>query len=381
MNSSIVIIGSGLAGYTVAKEFRALDKETSVTLITADNGDFYSKPQLSTAFSYKRDASQLVMNTAEDMSHKLNIKILTRSTIVKIDRHAKKIFFQDGELSYSQLILALGAEKLLPPFKGNAVGEVQSVNSLEDYATFRYWIEGKEKIAVIGAGLVGCEFANDLATAGYQVTIVAPEEYPLARFVPEKIGLMLKKALSALGVCWQFGHLVNEVNHQDQGVVLTLDDATKLHVDGVISAVGLRPRTELAIEAGLEVAKGIVVNPYLQTSDESIFALGDCAEVNGHLLLHIAPLLAAARALAKTLTGERTAVHYPAMPIIVKTPACPINVFQPYSAPNGKWHYTGDEAGIEAQLLDSKGKLIGFVVTGNQLRRRTELIKELPDLF
>ncbi len=381
MSQTIVIIGSGLAGYSVAKEFRHLNNEARIVLITADRGDYYSKPQLSTAFNAGKTVSDLVMNTAEHMSEKLDTTIVTNTLIRSIDRDHKKIIADAYECTYDQLVLALGADKLTAPLDGDALDTIQSVNTLEEYEKFRAWLEGKKRIGILGSGLVGCEFANDLTTGGYDVVVMAPDRYPLQRFVPEKIGRTLQDALTAKGVTWHLCHFATEVNKTATGYDVLLDDMRRVEVDGVFSAIGLRPHTQLAERAGLAVENGIVVNNVLQTSDPSIYALGDCAQVCGHSLLHIAPLLSCARALSKTLAGEPTEVHYPAMPIIIKTPICPIQTVFPQDSENCNWTFQGEAPNLEAQCLDSSGNLQGFSLTGNTLRRRAELLKLLQDLF
>lgn len=379
--SKIVIIGSGLAGYSLAKEFRQLNKEAEIVLVTQDRGDYYSKPQLSTAFHLGKTASDLLMNTAAQMAQKLQIEVVANKAVHNIDRDEKRVLAEGYTCSYDQLVLAVGADKLMAPLSGDGAADVQSVNTLEEYEVFRSWLNGKKRIAVLGSGLVGCEFANDLATGGYDVEVMAPDHYPLQRFVPEKIGVALKDALSEKGVKWHLCRFASEVNSTADGYEVVFDNMEKIHVDGVLSAIGLTPRTQLAELANLVVEKGVVTNELLQTSDPNIFALGDCAQVCGHVLLHIAPLLACARALAKTLNGTPTPVHYPAMPILVKTPACAINVCPPYLQDHGQWTFTGDSPDLEAQCVDSAGNLLGFALSGNTLRRRVELLKLLPDLF
>lgn len=380
-SNKLVIIGSGLAGYSLVKELRQLKDQSEITLITADRGDYYSKPQLSTALGTNRSADDLIMNTAEDMAEKFQITVVPNTLIQHVDRDSKKVIGDRYECDYDTLVLALGADKLAVPLSGDGVADVQSVNTLEEYAQFRQWLDGKKHIGVLGAGLVGCEFANDLVNGGYEVTVIAPDHYPLQRFVPERIGRVLQDALVQKGVAFKLCRFATEVNTAVMGYEIVLDNMDKFEVDGVFSAIGLRPRTQLAELADLAVERGIVTNGLLQTSDPAIYALGDCAEVRGKVLLHIAPLLACARALAKTLHGVPTEVHYPAMPIVVKTPACPINTLVPSSVMDGEWQFTGDAPNIEAQFIDSTGNLEGFSLSGNTLRRRAELVKELPDLF
>ena len=381
MTQHIIIIGSGLAGYSLAKEFRNLNQEADVTLITADRGDYYSKPQLSTAFGMNKTAEALLMNTAAEMADKYSLTVQANCRVIGIEREQKKVIADGFECHYDQLVLALGANKLAVPLDGDGASDVCSVNTLEEYEFFRQWLSGKKRIAILGSGLVGCEFANDLASGGYHVDVIAPDHYPLQRFVPEKVGRALQDALAEKGVTWHFCRFATEVNKVDSGYRLLFDNMETLDVDSVFTAIGLHPATLLAESAGLKVERGIVTNSLLQTSDPSIYALGDCAEVNGEVRLHIAPLLVCARALAKTLNNESTEVVYPPMPIIVKTPACPINTCPPTSDANGQWQFEGEAPNIEGQCVDAEGGLFGFVLAGNTMRRRAELIKLIkPDV-
>lgn len=377
--NSIVIIGSGLAGYSLAKEFRQLNSQTPVILITADRGDYYSKPQLSTALAADRDVAQLVMNTASQMAEKFNMTVLTHTEITHIDCTAKKVVWSNGELIYGRLVLALGADVVHPPLIGDGANAVKSVNTLEDYEDFRDWLSCKKRIALLGSGLVGCEFANDLLSAKIAIDVISPDVYPLSRFVPEKIGRVFQQALSEVGVNWHLGCVPLGIDRKDQGYLVQLSDDQSIEVEGVFSAVGLRPRTKLAEQAGLAVSKGISVDRYLKSSNPYIYALGDCVNVAGLLLQYIAPLLVCSRSLAKTLAGVPTEVHYPLMPIIVKTPACPMSMLPPPQGVQGSWVFEGDAPHMEAHFYDVSGKLRGFALTGNTLKKRAILIKEVVD--
>jgi len=109
--------------------------------------------------------------------------------------------------------------------------------------------------------------------------------------------------------------------------------------------------------------------------------MGDCAEVAGHVLVYVAPLMAAARALAATLAGEATDVSYPAMPVAIKTPACPVVVSPPAKDAEGEWHFEGDAPDIKALFRSGAGDLLGFALTGQAVKERMTLTKELPDIL
>jgi len=161
-SSTIVIIGSGLAGYTLIREIRKLDKAIPITLITREPGYFYSKPMLSTALASKKEASQLITTASEGMASQLGIDILAETDVSAIDATVQTLQTSAGQISYGKLVLALGSDQIRIPLEGNAASEVLTVNDLEDYEKFRQAIVGKKKVAIIGAGLIGCEFANDL---------------------------------------------------------------------------------------------------------------------------------------------------------------------------------------------------------------------------
>lgn len=377
----LVIIGSGLAGYMLAKEWRKLDANTPLTIVTADDGAFYSKPLLSTALTQQKNPEQLIITNANTLSQELNAKIICYTEVKSIDAVNQTIFLNQELIKFSRLVLACGAEVIFPKINGNAAKEMLSVNSLTDYRLFRKKIAGKKKLAILGTGLVGCEFANDLVNAGFEVMSISPDPYPLASVLPQEVGLQLQQFLAAKGVQWRLNNLVSELNYQNEEFIFTLSDGQELKTAGVLSAIGLRPKTELAKKAGLIVNRGIVVNRFLQTNFSNIFALGDCAEVNGLVQMYVAPLLQCARALARTLAGSGEPVHYPAMPIVVKTPAFPL-VFSPCPAGiTGTWQITGEGHHLQALFYDVDSKLRGFVLAGDKVRDKISLAKQLPLVF
>ena len=381
MQDSIIIIGTGLAGYQLAREFRRIDQSTPLTLITADEGRFYSKPLLSTALTGGKNLDSLTTATAESMASQLNAVVRTHSHVTTIDTETKQVWLGKESLSYSKVILACGADVIKAPLKGTGVDEVISVNHLYHYATFQDLIKNKHHITILGAGLIGCEFANDLSNAGYEVHVIAPAKSALELLIPSEIGKLLEKSLADNGVHWHFGCVVNEVDKQDEGFTLKLSNGESLKTDLVLSAIGLVPHTQLAKSANITTNRGIIVNKFLETSCDDVYALGDCAEVEGHVLPYITPLLNCTRALAKTLSGDRTAVDYPAMPVVVKTPAHPLAICPPPKDITGEWKIESDNNNVKALFYDSENQLRGFVLTNEAVKERMNLAKLLPALF
>jgi len=377
----IVIIGSGLAGYGTARELRKLDRDVPIAILTADGGEFYSKPTLSNALALRKSPPAIALNTAEQMAAQLNATIRTRIRVTAIEPAAQCIRAGDETLPYSRLVLALGAAQIRPPLAGAACDAMMTVNSLDDYARFRAALEGKRRVAIIGAGLIGCEFANDLAATGYEVDCIDIAPHPLPRLLPAAGAAMLQEKLAALGVKWHLATSASALERDGAALRLTLANGETLHTDIVLSAVGLKPKLELAQAGGLTVRGGITVDRLLAASAGNVHALGDCAEVDGMVLPFVMPIMHAARALAATLAGTPTAVAYPAMPVLVKTPACPTIVAPPPPGAAGAWVIERTSEGVKSLFVDPAGKLLGFALNGSATAERAGLVRELPPVL
>lgn len=392
MGAPIVVVGAGLAGWTTVREFRKLDATTPVVVVTADSGDFYAKPSLSNAFAQKRLPAQLISTPAAKMAETLNVNLMPHTRVSSLDVGGKTLALQSAEgassLAFSQLVLATGAQPIRAPMAGDAVDAVRVVNSLDDFAVFHAALrtdaaEGAEFIAktivLIGAGLIGCEFANDLLQAGHRVHVVDPSPRPLAALLPEAAALELQKALGDIGANWHFGTTVQAVDRDgEKSLRITLSDGSTLLADTVLSAIGLRADTAIAAAAGLACERGIVVDEQLQTSAPQVYALGDCAQyasAGQRTLPYVMPIMNAAKALAATLNGTPTALTFPLMPVSIKTPAWPIVVSAAHPSLAGSWVADALEPSGVWRFLDATGTQRGFVLTAKHTAKRMELSK------
>ena len=380
----IVIVGSGLAGYTAARELRKLDKQVPLVVVSRDHAGFYSKPMLSNALAGGKTAATLVMKPSAKMAEELAAALRPHAEVRAIDVAAKTVTLGDGEtIAYRQLVLAVGADPIRLPLEGDGAGGVLSVNDLDDYARFADRLAGAQAVAILGGGLIGCEFANDLLARGIAPTVIDPAPGPLSRLLPPQGGTYLQQRLEAAGVRFRFGTTAARVdrNGPDAAFTLTLADGSALAADLVLSAIGLRPRTGLARDAGLAVNRGIVVDRRLATSAPDIYAIGDCAEVEGFTLPFVMPIMQQARALAATLAGTPTDVKYPAMPVIVKTPACPTVVWPPLPDASGAWQVDAAPDALAARFLDPQERLLGFALMGGATSQRQALAAQVPALL
>jgi rubredoxin-NAD+ reductase len=381
MSEPLVIIGTGLAGYTLAREIRKRDTQLPICMISRDDAAYYSKPMLSNALTKHKTPEDLAMSHVDGMRADLSAQILDKTRVARIDPVNHCVQLESAELvPYQRLVLAVGAQPIVLPLAGDAAAQVCHINSLTDYRDFRQLIAGKQSIAVIGPGLIGCEFANDLITAGYEVHVIGPDPWPLGRLLPTQAGAAVQQALQAIGVQWHLQRTVQRVDQAERGLRLLLDNHETIVADVVLSAIGLRPNTSLAQDAGLQVNRGIVVDRTLRSSTEDVYAMGDCAEVGGLVLPFVMPLMHQARALAATLTGATTQLEYPAMPVLVKTTSYPVVVSPPpYDAP-GQWQEQRLDDGVQA-LFKAGEELLGFALTGSAVSEKQALTKQLPKLL
>ncbi|MFC3108665.1 FAD-dependent oxidoreductase [Undibacterium arcticum] len=398
----IIIIGAGLAGYTLARELRKLDKTTSLMIITADDGGFYSKPMLSNAFAQNKQATQLVSQSAAQMAAQIDAQVLANTRVNAIDTAAKLIDTTAGRFGYEQLVLAVGAQPIRVPMAGDAAHEVLSVNHVSDYAVFRQQIatiagpvgdsiDGQHAqhvhVAILGAGLIGCEFADDLRGAGHTVTLIDPNPLPLAALATPALSEGLQAALMARGIALRLGTTAVRLDRDPHGLQLTLADGSALRADIVLSAVGLRADLTLAKAAQLAIGRGILIDATGRTSAPDVYAFGDCAEYaaedggqgSTRILPYIAPLMAAARAIARTLTGQITAIDLKPSPVLVKTPSYPLALVAPpqHAVAAGRWEHEQEGSRTISRFYDAQGVMQGFGVAPQESVVRQGLLAQL----
>ncbi|WP_312584818.1 rubredoxin reductase RubB [Acinetobacter sp.] len=385
----IVIIGSGMAGYAVAREFRKLNPEHELLMICADDAVNYAKPTLSNALAGNKAPEQIPLGDAAKMSAQLNMRIEQHTWVKAIHPEDHQLVLEkDGQEStqnYSKLVLAIGANPVRLAIAGDASDDIHVVNNLSDYKAFRNNLAAREdkRVVILGAGLIGCEFANDLQNTDHQVTVIDLAPQPLGRLLPEHVATAFQKNLEETGIHFVLGTTVEKVSRAGNGdYLVTLANGQSLVADVVLSAVGLQPNISLAKQADVHTSRGVLTTAQLETNQADIYAVGDCAEVNGTLLPYVMPIMQQARALAKTLNGEHTAVHYPAMPVAVKTPAAPLTVLPAPVDVDVTWETEEFDDGMLAKAFDANGTLRGFVLLGaTAAKQRLALTKQVPDLI
>lgn len=381
ISREIVVIGSGFAAQQLVKSLRKLDAEQPIRLITADSGDEYNKPDLSHVVSRGCAAAAMTRQSGSDFAEQQRIALLPHCPVLGIDPARRLVLTEQGEFPYGQLVLASGASAVRPELPGSE--HLVTLNSQQEYAAAEGAIQQARRILVLGAGLIGCELAMDMASAGKEVTLVDLAHSPLSTLMPAALSQPLQQALREQGVKLQLGTGIAEIAPQDPdrpdyGLQVTLSDGRVSAQDLVIAAIGLKPNLTLAQAAGLEVGLGIRVDERLQTSDPHIFALGDCVQWQGQLLPFLQPIVLGANALARTLLGTPTPLTLPPMLVKVKTPRYPLQLAGRTRGEDLAWQCRWNSHGMVAEAHGEDGELCGFVVGGDQMSAAFPLLRQLP---
>lgn len=308
----IVVVGAGLSGWAVIDALRA-KTDTAITLITADNANRYHKPMLSSGFGQSKSPESLVRAKGADACQAANVNLLDFCIVTAIDADTKTLTYQKNNqshtLGFDYLILATGATPIYP----NGVDRTLAtdLNHLDGYRTIYQMIERHGQaskpchIAVIGAGMVGVEIAEDLANAGVSVSLVDTHAYPLASLLPAVAGERFVAALMRIGIDYINHTRPTSTCKDNEQIKLSLDNGKALLCDGVIVATGLGFDSQLAKSAGIECSThGILVDENLQTSVQGIFALGDCIVVGGVPCRFVAPHRTQGATIAGAITGS-----------------------------------------------------------------------------
>ena len=231
---------------------------------------------------------------------------------------------------------------------------------------------------IVGAGLIGSELAMDFTRAGKAVTLVDNTASILATLLPPEVSSRLQHRLTEMGVHLLLNSQLLTLEQTASGIRATFDRDRHIEVDAVIAATGLRPETALARSAGVEVNRGIVVDNTLRTSKPDIYALGDCAEIDGQLMPFLQPIQLSAMTLAKNLLGSHAPLKLPAMLIKVKTPALPLHLAGETRRSDLNWQITTEAQGMVAKGMDAEGQLRAFVVSEDKMKEAFSLLKALP---
>ncbi|MEP9366185.1 FAD-dependent oxidoreductase [Xanthobacter sp. VNH20] len=344
----VVIVGAGIAGRAVAEAVRALDSHVPITMVTSCSGDVYHKPELSIALQRGLSEDRLRRESGAHMAARLSVHLLAETFAVGIDPARKRLRTTSGTLPYDHLVLAQGARPALPP--ALPADLCWRVNDLDAWRGLAAHLNGAPRaILIVGAGLVGCELAEDFSRAGHKVTLLDKEKAPLAALLPQLAAERLRVRLESLGVQFLGGISVERAERGHHGSAILFTKKTSgerevLAADILVAATGLATASRLARSAGLAFQRGIAVDPSsLRTSVAGISALGDCVSIDGAPCRFIEPISKQAEAIAHDLLGLPHAGYAHTAPVIrLKSRALPV-ALHGLPHPQGAWRVIRDD--------------------------------------
>lgn len=376
MSAPLIIIGSGFAAYQLVKTLRRKKSDIPIAIFTAGNGDEYNKPDLSHVFTRQQDADELISHSGAEFAKQHNVQLFANTRVDSIDTQSRTIVADGISYTYSSLVLATGAQTFVPQLEGDATNEIITLNSLEEYRHSQQRIHNAKRVVIMGGGLIGTELAMDLCAIGKKVHIVEPGSQLMANILPAFVAAPIEHQLRLEGVEIECHSYAKSITRSDDSLQIATNKGLIYHADCVISAAGLTPNINLAKLAGLETNRGIVVDEQLRSSVEHIYAIGDCAEINGRVRAYLQPIILSANTLASTLLSEPASLTMPAMMIKVKTPSYPIQLGGTFDK-DSQWKIELSTQGIKAKAYDQQQRLTGFVVTNDNINQAFPLLREV----
>jgi nitrite reductase (NADH) large subunit len=310
MGEPLVVIGNGMAATRFVDELtqRTLGRY-SVIVIGAESRLSYNRVLLSSLLAGEVDEGAIELKPREWWNRR-GVTTLDGQAVASIERASQTVTLANGlRFPYSKLVLATGSKPIMLAKPGMDLQNVLSFRDLADVAAMRGLMRKGARAAVIGGGLLGLEAAYGLAKAGVKVTLVHLMDRLMERQLDHRAAALLTHAIAAKGVDVLLGADTKQVLGEEYVTGLELNCGRIVQADFVVCAVGIRPQTQLAHDAGLTVNRGIVVDDQLATSDSKIFALGECAEHRGVVYGLVEPAYEQAKVLARRLAGDESACY------------------------------------------------------------------------
>lgn len=272
--SSIAIVGAGPAGNSAAEKLRRAGYAGKITLVGAEASPPVDRPNLSKDYLAGNAPEEWIPLRPAEFYEEQNIELVQNTRVTAIDPKAKTLSLANGQkLAYDALLLATGASVVKPSTPGSDLPHVHTLRTLADSRAIIEASGNAKHAVVIGAGFIGLEVAASLRARKVEVTVVAPDALPLVRVLGEELGAAVKKLHEAKGVAFKLGTHVASISAK----AVKLEDGTELPADLVVFGIGVKPNTDLAETAGIELDRGIAVDRYLRTSVPDIYAAGDVA--------------------------------------------------------------------------------------------------------
>ena len=386
MKEKLVVIGNGMSGLRTIEDLLELTNDKYNITIYGDEPYFnYNRIMLSYILSNEKTFEDTIINH-HSWYEQNNITLNKGDKVISINKEEKTITSASGKVeSYDKLLIATGSLAFIPKTTGSNLKNVIAFRTKADVDTILETINKSKTAVVVGGGLLGLEAAYGIAKHGIKTVLVHRSSSILSQQLDSTGGKLLQKNLESYGIEFKLNTTVTQIDGKNEVEIVKFSDGSVVESNLLIFATGIIPNKNLAIEAGIEVNKGIVVNDFLQTSDENIFAIGECVEHKGNTYGLVAPLYEQAKVLAKHLAQVKTE-GYNGSTLSTRLKISGVDLFS-------AGDYLGDETTEDLILLDEKvgiykklviynNKIIGMVLYGDTADASwyLKLLKEETDI-
>ena len=382
----LVVVGNGMAGVACVEQILRHSPQWDITIFGDETHVNYNRIQLSSVLAGEKSADEIVINGLDwYIENGIDLRLGVR--ITGVDPVAKTVTGDDGSVtSYDKLLLATGSSPLIPPIPGSDKDGVFCFRNLEDTRALLDRARPGLRTVVIGGGLLGLEAARGLQLQGAEVTVVHLMSTLMERQLDPTGGQYLQQKIEEMGINVLLAHNTTAILGNGHVEGISFVNGYRMEADLVVIAVGIRPNVELGRKAGLEVNRGIVVNDYMETSDPSIFAVGECVEHNGVVYGLVAPLYEQGKVLAATITGNRGPRYAGSIPE-ARLKIMGVDVFSAGFIQDGgpsvhAVRYEDPSLGIYKKLVLKDNQLAGVILIGDvaDSRRYMEWLRSGTDL-
>ncbi len=367
MKRKLVVIGAGMAsGRMLEQLFEAAPDAFDVTLFNAEPRGNYNRLMLSPVLSGEKTYEEIITH-GPDWYEAHGVDCRFGQPVVRIDRDARVVHSNHSSAEYDALVIATGSAPFIIPVVGKELPGVVAYRDLEDtHAMIEAGVAGKDAV-VIGGGLLGLEAAAGMAARGASVTVIHLMGHLMERQLDPAAGYLLQRDLEKRGIKVHCKGATKAILGHDRAEAVLLEDGTVYPADLVCMAVGIRPETRIAVDAHLEVERGVVVDDAMRTSDPHIFALGECVEHRGQLFGLVAPLYDQAKVLAKTLLDQAATFAPVQTATKLKVTGCDLFSAGDFAEGEGREDivFRDPGRGIYKRLVLENNRIIGVVMYGD----------------
>ncbi|MDK2806061.1 MAG: nitrite reductase large subunit [Thermoanaerobacterium sp.] len=360
---NFVIIGNGIAALSAAESIRKNDKESKITMITREPYNTYFRIKLSHLLGHEYELEKLYVRP-ESWYKSNNIDIMLKCSVVSLDTDKKIIHLDSSDkIKYDRLIIATGSYSFIPPVKGRDKNGVYAIRSLDDVNNLNKYIKDKKRGIVVGGGLLGLEAAWSLKQAGYDINVI--EFFPrlLPKQSDEEGSKIIENIIENSGIKLILNAEVAEITGDDADGVI-LKDGRKVQADFVIFSAGIRPNVDIAKDSDIKINRGILVDDFMRTNVDDVFAAGDVAEYNGKIYGLWTVAMAQGRNAGLNAAGIRTKYKEVIPSSTLKITG--VDVFSSGDISGEKsTSYSYKDGNIYYKLFIKDNKLVGAILIGD----------------